>query len=54
MRPRPVDRADRIDLVMMLDPAIEFSKTLMSELFLMFFGICGESLWISSRETFFC
>lgn len=54
MRPRPVERAERMDLVMMLDPAMAFSRTLMSELFLMFFGMWGESLWISSRETLFC
>jgi hypothetical protein len=51
VRPRPVESAERMVLVMILAPAMAFSRTLMSPLFLMFRGMWGASLWISSRDT---
>jgi hypothetical protein len=50
-RPRPVESADKMVLVTMLEPAIAFSRTLISPLFLMLRGMWGASRWISSRDT---
>jgi len=52
VRPICVERPDRMALVMMLEPAIAFSRTFMSPVFLMLRGMCGDSLWISSRDTY--
>lgn len=46
-----MERAERMVLVMMFEPAMAFSRTLMSPLFLMLRGMWGESRWISSLET---
>ena len=47
-----MDKADNMVLVMMLEPEMAFSSTFMSPVFLMLRGMCGDSLWISSRDTF--